>query len=251
MNQTGGCGMMDDGGRERADNDSSKKIRDVARAKELAGKRAAEFVEDGMTVGLGTGSTAYWVIQSLASRVSQGLRLRGLPTSEQTAQLARKVGIPLVTFADVHSLDLDIDGADEMDDHLQLIKGGGGALMREKLVAVAARKFIVVVDSSKRVSVLGKFPLPVEVVPFAWQTTARRVEHCGCRPHLREQDGTPFVTDNGNYVLDCFCGDIADPMGLHQQLKLLPGVVETGLFVNMATEAVVSDGIKVEVLLPQ
>src|SRR5437763_10179046 len=141
-------------------------------AKQRAGARAVEFIEDGMTVGLGTGSTAYWMVERLGERVREGLSVRGVPTSRRTQEQARRLGIPLVTFADVQQLDLAIDGADEIGPDLALIKGGGGALLREKLVARAARRFIVVADASKRVEVLGRFPLPVEVVPFAWEVTS-------------------------------------------------------------------------------
>ncbi|HEX6623022.1 MAG TPA: ribose-5-phosphate isomerase RpiA [Pyrinomonadaceae bacterium] len=212
-------------------------------AKQLAGARAAEYVEDGMAVGLGTGSTAYWMVEALGVRVKHGLRVRGVPTSRRTEEQARALGIPLVTFAEVQQLDLTIDGADEIDPSLALTKGGGGALLREKLVAAASGRMIVVADSSKLVPVLGKFPLPVEVVPFAWEVTARRVEALGCNPRLRHAgDGEDaYVTDNGNYILDCDCGVIADPARLERELKLLPGVVECGLFVGMAETVVVAD----------
>jgi ribose 5-phosphate isomerase A len=209
-------------------------------AKQLAGARAAEFIEDGMTVGLGTGSTAYWMVESLGARVKQGLRVRGIPTSKRTEEQARGLGIPLVTFADVQELDLTIDGADEIGPGLALTKGGGGALLREKLVAAASRRMIVVADASKVVEVLGKFPLPVEVVPFAWEVTARRVEALTSNTRLRQRDGGGvYVTDNGNYILDCACGEIRDPATLERDLKLLPGVVECGLFIGIADTAIV------------
>ncbi|HZB45723.1 MAG TPA: ribose-5-phosphate isomerase RpiA [Pyrinomonadaceae bacterium] len=211
-------------------------------AKQLAGARAAEYIEDGMAVGLGTGSTAYWMVEALGARVRQGLRVRGVPTSRRTEEQARTLGIALVTFAEVQQLDLTIDGADEIDPNLALTKGGGGALLREKLVAAASRRMIVVADSSKLVQTLGKFPLPVEVVPFAWEVTAGRVEALGCNPRLRRAGGgDAYVTDNGNYILDCDCGVIADPARLERELKLLPGVVECGLFVRMADTVVVAD----------
>lgn len=212
-------------------------------AKQLAGARAAEYIQDGMTVGLGTGSTAYWMVEALGARVRDGLNVRGVPTSQRTEEQARGLGIPLVTFAEVQQLDLTIDGADEIAPDLALTKGGGGALLREKLVAAASRRMIVVADSTKLVAVLGKFPLPVEVVPFAWEVTARRVAALGCHPHIRRAaDGEqPYVTDNGNFILDCHCGHIAEPERLERELKLLPGVVECGLFVGMADTAVVAD----------
>jgi ribose 5-phosphate isomerase A len=211
-------------------------------AKQLAGARAARYIEDGMTVGLGTGSTAYWMVEALGARVREGLRVRGVPTSKRTEEQARGLGIPLVTFAEVQELDLTIDGADEIDPGLALTKGGGGALLREKLVAAASRRMVVVADASKVVAVLGRFPLPVEVVPFAWEVTARRVGALGCDPRPRRDaggGGELYVTDNGNYILDCACGEIADPARLERELKLLPGVVECGLFVGMAETAIV------------
>jgi ribose 5-phosphate isomerase A len=207
--------------------------------KQLAGEKAAEFVKDGMTVGLGTGTTVYWTIKRLGEMVRQGLRIRGIPTSQRTEQLATEAGIPLTSFAEVSELDLTIDGADEVNPSLDLIKGGGGALLREKLVAAASRRLIIVADTTKQVATLGKFPLPVEVVPFAWEVTARRVSALGCTPILRAVDGQPYVTDNGNYILDCPFGAIPDPARLHRDLKLLVGVVETGLFVGMADLIVV------------
>jgi ribose 5-phosphate isomerase A len=219
-------------------------------AKQRAGERAVEFIEDGMTVGLGTGSTAYWVVERLGARVREGLRVRCVPTSRRTEEQARGLGIPLVTFADVQQLDIAIDGADEIGPGLALIKGGGGALLREKLVAAAARRFVVVADASKRVEVLGKFPLPVEVVPFAWEVTARRVaEVLKVEPALRrDASGAVYVTDNGNYILDCRCGEIRDPAGAERGLKLLTGVVECGLFVGMADLAVVATDSDVKII---
>ena len=211
-------------------------------AKQLAGARAAEYIVDGMTVGLGTGSTAYWMVESLGARVKEGLRVRGVPTSKRTEEQALKLGIPLVTFAEVTELDLTIDGADEIGPDLALTKGGGGALLREKLVAAASRRMVVVADASKVVATLGKFPLPVEVVPFAWEVTARRVAALGCNPRQRRASGGegPYITDNGNYILDCECGEIKDPAQLERELKLLPGVVECGLFIGIADTAIVA-----------
>lgn len=202
--------------------------------KQLAGEKAAEFVHEGMTIGLGTGSTVYWTIQRLGEMVKQGLQIRAIPTSKRTEQLADDLGIPLVTFADVEELDLTIDGADEISPELNLIKGGGGALLREKLVAAASRRLIIVADPSKRVATLGTFPLPVEVVPFAWEVTARRIAALNCVPKLRNVGGQPYESDNGNFILDCAFRAIKDPPLLERQLKLLPGVVESGLFIGMA-----------------
>ncbi|HYE15282.1 MAG TPA: ribose-5-phosphate isomerase RpiA [Pyrinomonadaceae bacterium] len=212
-------------------------------AKRRAGERAVEFVEDGMAVGLGTGSTAHWVVEGIGRRVrEEGLRVRCVPTSRRTEEHARSLGIPLVTFAEVRRLDLAIDGADEIGPGLALIKGGGGALLREKLVARAASRFVVVADEGKLVERLGKFPLPVEVVPFAWETTAERVARAaGAEPVPRRAEGGEFyLTDNGNLILDCRCGEIADPERMERELKLITGVVECGLFVGMADVAVVA-----------
>jgi ribose 5-phosphate isomerase A len=219
-------------------------------AKQRAGTRAVEFVEDGMTVGLGTGTTAYWMVERLGERVRDGLRVRCVPTSRRTEEQARGLGIPLVTFAEVQQLDLAIDGADEIGPGLALIKGGGGALLREKLVARAARRFVVIADASKRVEVLGRFPLPVEVAPFAWEVTARAVAVATrAEPVLRRDGrGEVYLTDNGNYILDCRCREIQDPEGLERGLKLLTGVVECGLFVKMADLAVVATDEAVEII---
>jgi len=215
--------------------------------KQRAGERAADFVRDGMVVGLGTGSTVYWTIRRLGEFVRRGLRIQAIPTSRRTETLASEEGIPLTSFAVVDELDLTIDGADEVNPNLALIKGAGGALLREKLVAAASRKLVIVVDNSKLVPILGRFPLSVEVVPFAWEVTARRVAAVGCIPSLRRVDDEPFCSDNGNYILDCPFQAITDPEALHQTLKLLPGVVETGLFVGMTDAVVVgsdnSDGV--------
>jgi ribose 5-phosphate isomerase A len=222
---------------------------EATHAKRRAGERAVELVEDGMTLGLGTGSTAYWAVARLGERVREGLSVRCVPTSRRTEEQARSLDIPLTTFADVQQLDLTIDGADEIGPGLALIKGGGGALLREKLVAAASRRMVVVADESKRVAALGKFPLPVEVVPFAWEVTARRVaEVTNCRPVMRREPGGFYLTDNGNYVLDCPCDEIRDPAGLERALKLLPGVVESGLFVNLADLAFVATGDGVETI---
>jgi ribose 5-phosphate isomerase A len=219
-------------------------------AKQRAGARAVEFIEDGMSVGLGTGSTAYWMVERLGERVREGLRVRCVPTSRRTEEQARSHNIPLITFEDVRQLDLAIDGADEIGPNLALIKGGGGALLREKLVARAARRFIVIADASKRVEVLGRFPLPVEVLPFAWEVTTLRVaEATNTEPVLRRDErGEVYLTDNGNYILDCRCREIRDPESMERELKLLTGVVECGLFVGIADAAVVATDDEVEII---
>jgi ribose 5-phosphate isomerase A len=208
-------------------------------AKQIAGQQAASFVENGMKIGLGTGSTAYWAIHAIAERVKQGLKIEAIPTSKATEKLALELGIPLTDFSHVQNLNLTIDGADEVDANLQLIKGGGGALFREKLVAAASDQLIIVADESKEVDVLGVFHLPVEIAVFAWQTTERRISGIGCTPQLRLKAGQAYVTDNGNYILDCHFERITDPAGLNHQLDAIIGVVEHGLFVNMADMVVV------------
>jgi ribose 5-phosphate isomerase A len=220
-------------------------------AKQRAGFKAAEFVREGMRVGLGTGTTAQWLVERLGERVrDEGLRVRCVPTSRRTEEQARALGIPLVTLGEAGELDIAIDGADEIGPKLALIKGGGGALLREKLVASAARRFVVIADASKRVEVLGRFPLPVEVVQFGWELTARRVAVVtGVEPMLRrDANGEPFVTDNSNFILDCRCGAIHDPARMERELKSLTGVVECGLFVNMADTAVLADEEGVQVI---
>ncbi len=201
-----------------------------------------EAVKDGMVVGLGTGSTAKWAVQLLGERVAQGLSIRGIPTSEATAKQAKDVGIPLVDFESIWGIDLTLDGADEVDPDLNLVKGGGGALLREKVVAFASKELIVLVDPSKLVPRLAEhFPLPVEVTRFGWQQTARHLAAVGGQPKLRTAGGgKPFVTDNGNLILDCrFPGGIEDPARIELDIDRIPGVVECGLFVKMTRRVIV------------
>ena len=211
--------------------------------KQLASTAAAELVEDGMLLGIGTGSTAAYLIYALALRMQAGLHIAGaVPTSKATAQLANSLGIPL-TDLDTHPiLDLAIDGADEIDDQLRLIKGGGGALLREKVVASAARRFVVIGDVTKRVTQLGsKMPLPVEVVPFAMTPVFKHLEALGAEVRLRQLAGQTFITDNNNVILDCiFPGGITDPSDLHARIKWIVGVVETGLFLNLVEQAIIA-----------
>jgi ribose 5-phosphate isomerase A len=198
-------------------------------------------------VGLGTGSTAYFAIIALGERVKEGLKIVGIPTSSQTADLARAVGIPLATLDEHPEIDITIDGADEVDPKLNLIKGGGGALLREKVVASASRKMVVVADSSKIVSVLGKFPLPVEVIAFARTVIEKKVVALGASIKLRmKRDGSTYITDNGNEILDCSFGKIEDPPSLARELENIPGIVEHGLFVALASVALVGKGDSVE-----
>ncbi len=218
--------------------------------KEAAGRAAAKLVHDGDVVGLGTGSTAYFAVIALGERVKAGLKIVGIPTSLQTADLARAVGIPLTTLDEHPEIDITIDGADEVDPKLNLIKGGGGALLREKVVASVTKKMVVVADSGKIVSVLGKFPLPVEVISFARSVVEKKIVGLGGSPKLRTRtDGSPFLTDNGNQILDCSFGTIADPAGLARELNGMPGVVEHGLFIGLAKLALVGRGNSVEEFL--
>jgi ribose 5-phosphate isomerase A len=221
------------------------------REKEAAGRAAARLVRDGDIVGLGTGSTAYFAVVALGERVKAGLKIIGIPTSVQTADLARQLGIPLTTLDEHPEIDITIDGADEVDPKLNLIKGGGGALLREKVVASASKKMIVVADSGKVVPVLGKFPLPVEVISFARTVVEKKIALLGASPKLRTKpDGSPFLTDNGNQILDCSFEKIADPPALALTLSNTPGIVEHGLFIGLASLALVGRGDRVEELRP-
>lgn len=213
-------------------------------AKKAAAEAACAYVESGMTVGLGTGSTADFAVRHLAARMrSEGLRIRGVPTSIRTEALAREMGIPLATLDEVEALDVTIDGADEVDARLDLIKGLGGALLREKVVASITKRQIIVVDPSKLVSRLGeKAPLPVEVLPFGAKVVERRLRASGYQPTLRVRDGKPVVTDNGNLVLDTrFPKGIADARALERELNTIPGVVENGFFLGMTWKVVVGE----------
>ncbi len=207
-------------------------------AKQSAACKAVEYIKAGMIVGLGTGSTAYWAIQYLAEKVKQGLKITAVATSAETEKIALQCGITVVALDAVDCIDIDIDGADEVDDNMNLVKGGGGALLREKIVAAASREFIVIAGNNKRVKVLGKFPLPVELVPFGWQHTAGQLAALGCSTSLREKSGKIFTTDSGNYIIDCYFGAIPEPAVLEQQINNIPGVVDNGLFVKMATRVI-------------
>jgi ribose 5-phosphate isomerase A len=217
--------------------------------KEAAGRAAAKLVCDGDIVGLGTGSTAYFAVVALGERVKAGLKIIGIPTSVQTADLARTLGIPLTTLDEHPEIDITIDGADEVDPKLNLIKGGGGALLREKVVASVTKKMVVVADSGKVVATLGKFLLPVEFISFARTVVEKKIVALGATPKLRTKpDGTPYLTDNGNQILDCSFGAIADPPALASELNGMPGVVEHGLFIGLAKVALVGRGDRVEEL---
>ena len=220
--------------------------------KREAAERAALDVADGMRLGIGTGSTAELFVKALAERVKSGLNVIGVPTSERTKVLAESLGIQLTTLEQMPELDLTIDGADEIDPDLALIKGGGGALLREKIVAAASKNMIVIADGSKIVDRLGAFPLPIEIVPFGMEATRRAVagvlgdlslpQEIG----LRGGEDHPFVTDGGHFILDARLGAIADARGLASRLVAIPGVVEHGVFIDLATKAYVAaeDGVK-------
>ena len=220
--------------------------------KSAAARRAIEFVEDGMVVGLGTGSTAAFVIEHLAARVAQGLSVTAIPTSEHSAETARRLGIPLATFAQHLRIDVAIDGADEVTrGSLDLIKGHGGALLREKIVATASDRFIVVVDDEKLVDRLGaQMPVPVEVVQFGWQATAAALARLGGNPELRHTADQTFVTDGGNFILDCRFGPIGDPAALERQINMTVGVVENGLFVGRSTAVIVASETGIDIMTP-
>jgi ribose 5-phosphate isomerase A len=212
--------------------------------KRAAARAALHFVRPGMKLGLGTGSTAKHFIDCIGDMVKAGFEVLCVPTSEATRQQAQALSIPLTTLDETPHLDLTVDGADEIDDDLTLIKGGGGALLREKIVASSSAKMVVIADSSKKVARLGAFPLPVEAVSFGLRATAMKVERgarwAGCNGPItiRVRDGKPFVTENGNLILDCAFGTIPDPQKLASALSLIPGVVEHGLFIRMASAAI-------------
>jgi len=214
--------------------------------KQAAARASLRFVREGNVVGLGTGSTAAYAVRFLGERVQAGLRILGIPTSVHTKEEAASLGIPLTTLDEVQQIDVTIDGADEFDPQLHLIKGGGGALLREKIIASASRQLVIIADSSKQVAVLGRFPLPVEVIPFAQPLLAKRIAALGATVRLRQDvKGNPFVSDEGHHVLDCSFGQIPDPSALARVLSDMPGVVEHGLFIDLATLVLMAKGEKV------
>jgi ribose 5-phosphate isomerase A len=214
--------------------------------KEAAAHASLQFVHDGQIVGLGTGSTASRAVRLLGAGVKAGLKIRGVPTSVRTKELAEGLGIPLLTLDEVQQIDVTIDGADEIDPQLQLIKGGGGALLREKVIASASGQMVVVGDSSKQVAMLGRFPLPVEIIPFAQALVSKQISALGASVRLRlDSAGKPFVTDEGHHILDCSFGRIPDPPSLARQLSDMPGIVEHGLFIGIASVALIAKNGKV------
>ncbi len=222
----------------------------IDKAKFVAAKRAVEFVESGMRLGLGTGSTAAWMVRCLAERIrEEGLKVKGVPTSTRTAELAHQLGVPIMSLDEAKWLDLTIDGADEIDPNLNLIKGGGAALLQEKIVATASDQMIVIADAAKDVSVLGAFPLPVEVIPFGWQTTKALLEETLVSLDVLNRDCTlrmngdkPLVTDEANYIVDLHLKRIGNPRQLAMVLNQIPGVVENGLFIDICDIVVIGHG---------
>lgn len=209
-------------------------------SKKLAAEKAVSFLENGMTIGLGTGSTAYWAIEKIGEKViNEAWKIKAIATSIRSEEQARSLGIPIVDFSTVKSIDVTIDGADEVDDKLQLIKGGGGALLREKIVATNSKLMIVVADESKWVKTLGKFPLPVEVVNFGWERTFEKLQLLGCEAKRRMKGAEPYLTDNGNYIVDCSFVEIKDPPSLHELVNSITGVVDNGLFIHIAGKLVI------------
>lgn len=228
----------------------SNDLSPIDKAKFVAAKKATDYVETGMKVGLGTGSTAAWLVRCLGEMIrDDGLRIQGVPTSSRTAQLARDVGIEIITLDEAKWLDITIDGADEYDGELNLIKGGGGALLQEKIVATASDQMVVIADISKQVETLGAFPLPVEVIPFGWQTSKALVEEMligmdvlGSETSLRMNGEAPYVTDEGNHILDLHLNRIGNARQLSLVLNQIPGIVENGLFVDICDAVVIGYG---------
>ena len=216
--------------------------KNVISEKQLSAEAACDYVKDGMIVGLGTGTTAEFAVRKIGKLVRNGLSIRGIPTSNRTKELAEAEGIPLIDFSESMFIDLTIDGADEIDGNLNMIKGGGAALLQEKIVASVSKAEIIVVNRTKLVDQLGAFPLPVEVIPFGWQVVFNQLESLHGNPDLRLNKGQPQVTDQGNYIVDCHFRKIENPKLLEHQLNMIPGVVENGLFINLCTKMIIADG---------
>ena len=216
--------------------------KNVISEKQLSAEAACNYVKDGLIVGLGTGTTAEFAVRKIGKLVRNGLSIRGIPTSNKTKELAEAEGIPLIDFSESMFIDLTIDGADEIDGNLNMIKGGGAALLQEKIVASVSKAEIIVVNRTKLVDQLGAFPLPVEVIPFGWQVVFNQLESLHGNPDLRLNKGQPQVTDQGNYIIDCHFRKIENPKLLEHQLNMIPGVVENGLFINLCTKMILADG---------
>ena len=210
--------------------------------KQLSAEAACDYIKDGMIVGLGTGTSAEFAVKKLGILVREGLSIKGIPTSNKTKKLAEAEGIPLIDFSESMFIDLTIDGADEIDWNLNMIKGGGAALLQEKIVASVSRKEIIVGSKTKMVDHLGSFPLPVEVIPFGWQVVFNQLESLNGNPDLRLNNGQPLLTDQGNYIVDCHFRKISNPKLLENQINMIPGVVENGLFINLCTKMILADG---------
>ena len=209
-------------------------------AKQLAAAKAVSLVEKGMVVGLGTGSTAYWAIEMIGEKMKNGeLNIKAIASSKRSEEQARSLGIPILSFSDIDQIDITIDGADEVDEQMNLIKGGGGALLREKIVASNSKELIIIVDEKKMVKHLGKFGLPVEIVIFGWEKKFVKLKSLGCIPTLRMETKQPYITDNNNYIVDCAFGEIENPKALHERINTIVGVVENGLFIKMASRVIV------------
>lgn len=216
--------------------------------KQLAAEKSIEYIKDGMTLGLGTGSTVFYLVNKLAELVKQGLNVTCVSTSNQTSELAKNLGIKIVNLNEVAFIDLTIDGADEVDPNLNGIKGGGGALLFEKIVAKVSKKVIWIVDSSKFVNHLGKFPLPVEIIQFGSKFLLHRFDELGFNPELRKRDENIFITDSGNFIVDLHLNKITDPISLEAEIKMMQGVVEVGLFNNIADEVIIGKNNSTEIL---
>jgi ribose 5-phosphate isomerase A len=233
-------------GRQMTEQDQTESNRGAHKA--VAARRAVEFIRDGQVVGLGTGSTAAFAIKELGLLVNKGLRIRGVPTSKASTLLAEQCGIPLVDLNEVRKVDVTIDGADEIDPLFNMIKGGGGALIREKLVAIVSGLEVIIVDAPKLVAVLGNtVPVPVEVLQFGWCLPESRLRELGCIPRLRQESGHAYESDNGNYILDCQFGPITDPAYLDKAIKQIPGVVESGIFAGLADRLIIGSDEGVEI----
>lgn len=217
--------------------------------KQIAAQEAVSRIKDGMVIGIGSGSTVNEMLRFLAKRIEmEGIRVSGIPSSLKTERLAKELEIPLTTFAVHQKVDIAIDGTDEVDSNLHLIKGGGGSLVREKMVDMVADKFIVIADQSKMVKQLGNVAVPVEIVPYGWQATEKRLQQIGCQTNLRYRNGEIFVSDNQNYIIDCKFTEIKEPARLHESIKRIVGVVETGIFTDMVHETIIVDQGNISVL---
>ncbi|GAB6109440.1 ribose-5-phosphate isomerase RpiA [Fusibacter bizertensis] len=217
-------------------------------SKQIAGEKAVDYIKEGMIVGLGTGSTVYYTILKLSEKVKEGLNIKAVATSSVTAHLAKQLGITIIPFDQVDAIDLTIDGADEVDHLFNGIKGGGGALLYEKLVATSSKKVIWVVDESKIVKLLGKFPLAVEVVPFAYHQVMNKLDELKLNPIVRKKDNENYITDGQHYIIDLFIQKIEDPYRLEKLLKSIPGVIDTGLFLNIVDTIIIGSDNTVKII---